>query len=156
MITDPPLDDGADHDTTAEAFPATPDTPVGAPGTVGALGVTAADAAEAGPVPIAFVADTVNVYAVPFVNPDTVADVAGGAPDTVVDACATPATYGVTEYDVIAEPPFDGADHDTTADPFPATADTPVGAPGTVTGAGVIWTVAATEGTPAALTMKSM
>ena len=52
---------GAVHDTVAEPFPATADTPVGAPGTVGALGVTAFDAADAGPVPIAFVAATVNV-----------------------------------------------------------------------------------------------
>ena len=40
------------------------------------------DAVDAGPVPTALVADTVNVYAVPFVNPLTVALVAGaGAAD---------------------------------------------------------------------------
>jgi hypothetical protein len=49
-------------------------TDVGAPGTVD--GVAAADAAEAGPVPDAFVAVTVNVYAVPFVSPLTVQEVA--------------------------------------------------------------------------------
>jgi hypothetical protein len=51
---------------------------------VNAAGVTEFDALEAGPVPIALVADTVNVYAVPFVSPPTVALVAGGLPVTVV------------------------------------------------------------------------
>jgi hypothetical protein len=60
-----------------------PDTAVGAPGT--ANGVTAADADEAAPVPIAFVAVTVNVYAVPLLKPVTVADVAH-----VVDAVKPP------------------------------------------------------------------
>jgi hypothetical protein len=36
------------------------------------IGVTELDAALAGPVPYAFVAITVNVYAVPFVKPLTV------------------------------------------------------------------------------------
>ena len=41
-------------------------------------------------------------------------------------------------YDVIDDPPsLLGADHDTVADPFPATADTPDGAPGTVGALGV-------------------
>jgi hypothetical protein len=44
-----------------------------------ALGVTAADAAEGALVPRAFVAVTVNVYAVPLVSPLIVAVV----PDTV-------------------------------------------------------------------------
>jgi len=35
-------------------------------------GVTAAEAPDAAPVPAVFVAVTVNVYAVPFVNPVTV------------------------------------------------------------------------------------
>ena len=47
-------------------------TAVGAPGTVfGATGVTAVEAAEATELPTAFVATTVKVYAVPFVNPVT-------------------------------------------------------------------------------------
>ena len=61
VIDDPPSLLGADHDTTAEAFPALAETPVGAPGTVGAVGVTALLAADAGPVPTRFVAATVNV-----------------------------------------------------------------------------------------------
>jgi len=48
-------------------------TPVGAPGTVD--GTTAEDAVEAEPVPDAFEAATVNVYAVPLVRPGTVHDV---------------------------------------------------------------------------------
>ena len=47
-----------------------PETPVGAPGTE--TGVTAEEADDAEPVPTAFVALTVNVYAVPFVSPVTV------------------------------------------------------------------------------------
>jgi hypothetical protein len=43
---------------------------VGAPGVV--YGVTLFDAADAEPVPAAFVAVTVKVYAVPLVRPDTV------------------------------------------------------------------------------------
>jgi hypothetical protein len=45
---------------------------VGAPGSV--AGVTEADAADEIPDPVAFVADTVKVYAVPFVRPVTVHD----------------------------------------------------------------------------------
>jgi hypothetical protein len=66
-------------------------TLVGAPGTVvvtGAVGVTAFEGADAGPVPIAFVAVTLNVYAVPLVSPVTVVLVAGGVPVTTVTACA--------------------------------------------------------------------
>ena len=98
-------------------------------------GVTAFDAAEAGPVPIAFVAVTTNVYAVPFVSELTVVDVAGGVPVTVVGVCAVAPMNGVTVYDVIALPLFAGADQLTVADAFPAVAVTAVGAPGAV-GAG--------------------
>ena len=93
MIALPPLA-GADHVTVAEAFPATADGAEGAPGTV--AGVTGDEADEAGPVPAALVADTVKVYAVPFVNPNTGAEVAGGLPDTVTGDCAVPPINGVT------------------------------------------------------------
>lgn len=63
-------------------------TPVGAAGAVGALGVTEFDGADGDPVPIKFVAATVNVYTVPLVSPATVTVVAGGVPVTVVDGCA--------------------------------------------------------------------
>jgi hypothetical protein len=60
LIEAPPLLTGEVHDTTDEAFAfEVPDTEVGAPGTVD--GVTAADTAEATPVPLAFVAVTLNV-----------------------------------------------------------------------------------------------
>jgi hypothetical protein len=55
-------------------------------------GVTDGEAAEAGPVPIALVAETLNVYAVPLVSPVTVAEVAGGLPETVVEVCAVDPT----------------------------------------------------------------
>jgi hypothetical protein len=62
---------GAVQETTDRPFASlVADTDVGAPGTVD--GVAAADATEAVPVPDAFVAVTVNVYAVPFVRPVTV------------------------------------------------------------------------------------
>ena len=57
---------------------------------------------------------------------------------------------------MIGEPPSDGAVHDTDAEPLPAEAVTPVGAPGAVGGAAFIRTIAATDGTPALLTMNSM
>jgi hypothetical protein len=77
-----PFDAGAVHDTVAWPLPGVAVTLVGAPGA--AAGVTALDAADAGPFPIAFVAVTVNVYAVPFVSPVTRTLVAGGLPATVV------------------------------------------------------------------------
>src|SRR2546430_2671916 len=98
------------------------------------VGVTAPDAAEAGPVPMALVADTVNVYAVPLVRPATVADVAGGLPPTRVGAWAVPPTYGVSVYEVIGLPPLAGAVQLTVAEPLPGTAFTPVGAAGAVGG----------------------
>jgi hypothetical protein len=48
------------------------------------LGVTGFEGAEAGPVPTPFVAVTVNVYSVPFVNPGTLI----GLPDPL--ACTPP------------------------------------------------------------------
>jgi hypothetical protein len=72
------------------------------------------------------VAATVNVYDVPLINPGTFTDVTPPPTDT-----DTPPGEPVTVYPVIGEPPVSvGAVHDTNADPSPATADTPVGAPG--------------------------
>jgi len=67
VIADPPLDAGAVKVTVACALPAVAITPVGASGTV--QGVTALDAPDAAPVPMLFVAVTVNVYDVPLVKP---------------------------------------------------------------------------------------
>ena len=49
-------------------------------------GTVELDAVEAGPVPSELVADTVNVYAVPFVRPVTVAEVAEPL-STCVEVC---------------------------------------------------------------------
>ena len=101
-------------------------TLVGAPGTV--LGVTAFDAALAAPVPMAFVAVTVKVYAVPLVRPVTVSG------DTAPVAVAPPG-LAVTVYPVIAEPPvLAGAVNATDAWALPAVAVPIVGAPGTAAG----------------------
>ena len=73
-------------------------------------GVTALLDEEAGPVPTPFVAFTLKVYAVPFVNPVTVQLVAGAV------AVHEPPGAPVTVYPVIAEPPvFVGAVQLTTA-----------------------------------------
>ncbi len=73
MIALPPSEAGALHTTVACPGAAEADTFVGVPGSV--LGVAAADSADGGPVPIAFFAETLNVYVVPFESPVTVASV---------------------------------------------------------------------------------
>ena len=86
------------------------------------------EAADAGPVPIALVAFTVKVYAVPFVSPVTVIGL--DAPVAVM----LPG-LDVTVYDVIALPPFEaGGVKLTVACWLPAVAVTAVGVPGTVAG----------------------
>ena len=81
---------GAVQDTVADAFPLVADTPVGASGAVtGAAGVMEEEGADAEPVPTAFLAVTVKVYAVPLVRPPTVVDVAAGDPETVTGVCAS-------------------------------------------------------------------
>jgi hypothetical protein len=65
----PPFDAGVVKDTVAWELPAAAITEVGEPGTP--AGVTAFDAAEAGLFPVALVATTVKVYAVPLVSPGT-------------------------------------------------------------------------------------
>jgi hypothetical protein len=120
-----------------------------------ALGVTALLCADAGPVPIAFVAVTVNVYALPFASPPTLADVGTGLPVTVTTGWACPDRYGVTVYEVIAEPPSSGAVHDTCAEESPGVAVTVVGADGAVRVRESL-TIAATDGTPLPFTTKTM
>src|SRR6516165_5374285 len=60
-----------------------------------AEGVTAFDCGDSGPVPAGLDAVTVNVYVVPFVRPDTTAEVGAGFPGTVVGVWATEPMYGV-------------------------------------------------------------
>jgi hypothetical protein len=90
----------------------------------GGFGVTEPLAEDAGDVPIAFVAVTVNVYAVPLLKPETV--IGDEAPVPVI-----PLGLDVTVKPVIAEPPLSaGAENDTDACALPAVALTSVGAPG--------------------------
>jgi hypothetical protein len=124
----PPSLAGAVKLTVACALPGDAMPIVGAPGTV--AGVTPFDAADAGPVPIAFVAVTVNVYVVPFARPVTSMDVQGAVHVPVI----VPGE-DVAVYDVIAEPPsLAGAVKVTVACAFPAVAAPIVGAPGTSNG----------------------
>jgi len=128
VIALPPFDAGAEKFTVAEASPAVAVTPVGAPGGVTVEGVTLFEAADAGPVPIALVAFTLNVYAVPFVSPDTVIGLDAAEP-------VNPPGLDVVVYEVIALPPFDaGAVKLTIAEALPATALTLCGAPGVAAG----------------------
>ena len=71
MIADPPSTPGAVHDNATRESPGVPATAVGAPGVVRGLTVADADVVAA-PVPAALVADTLNTYPVPLVNPVTV------------------------------------------------------------------------------------
>jgi hypothetical protein len=70
VIGEPPFDIGAVNEMVAWPLPATADTPVGAFGAV--AGVTRLLVIDAVLVPSAFVAVTVNAYAVPLVRPVTV------------------------------------------------------------------------------------
>ena len=111
MIAAPPVEPGAVQETTDWPFAFDVAlTDVGAPGTV--EGVAEAEAVEAEPVPDAFVAVTVNVYAVPLVRPVIVHGFTNRH-DTGV--CAVVEMNGVTAYPVIAAPPvLPGAVHETT------------------------------------------
>jgi hypothetical protein len=85
-------------------------------------------AALAGPVPIAFVAVTVNVYAVPVVKPETVI-----VPEpAVANVPVIPPGLDVAVYSVIGTPPSDaGAVYVTVAVVVPVAVAVPiVGAPG--------------------------
>jgi hypothetical protein len=67
-----------------------------------------------------------------LVSPVTVVEVAGGFPVTVTGVWAVAPMNGVTVYLVIVLPPLEGAVQITFADPLPAVAVTPAGAPGAV------------------------
>jgi hypothetical protein len=62
------------------------------------MGVAAADAVLAEPVPFAFVADTRNLYEVPFVSPVTVVNSAVEVPSLNVDheLYPGPGAYSIT------------------------------------------------------------
>jgi hypothetical protein len=90
----------------------------------GDTGVTLFDAADAADVPLALVAVTVNVYAVPFVSP---VNVIGDDPVVVNDPGEDVPVYTLT-----ALPPVDPAVYVRVACVFPAVAVPIVGACGTV------------------------
>jgi hypothetical protein len=71
VMVEPPLVDGATHDTVTVVPLATPVTPVGGPGATAGT-VTPAEAADGALGPTTFVARTTNVYVVPGVRPPTV------------------------------------------------------------------------------------
>jgi hypothetical protein len=91
----------------------------------GATGVNEFEIADEGLVPYALVAVTEHVYAVPFVSPVTVK----GLLDPVV--VAAPGLQ-VAVYAVIGEPPVDGTENATVAEPFPAVTVPMPGAAGDV------------------------
>jgi len=74
--------DGTDQDTVTCPSPRATEIPAGALGT--AAGVTSTVDADKGPVPAAFTAATLNVYAVPFTKPEITWDTAVDANETDV------------------------------------------------------------------------
>ena len=125
VVVEPSLKPGVNV-IVAEPLPRTAVTLVGASGTL--AGVTEFEALDTVLVPIAFVAVTVNVYAVPFDSPVTVS----GEP---LPLAVNPPVLEATVYDVIAVPPlFKGGVKVIVACPFPAVATPIVGASGTPSG----------------------
>jgi hypothetical protein len=96
-------------------------------------GVTAIEGKERGLVSCEFVAVTLNVYALPFIKPVTLAVVA--VPAFTVGLASAP-KYGITVYLIIAEDPgvLEGF-HLTVADAFSGSAIISVGAEGATGGA---------------------
>ena len=95
----------------------------GEPGLV--LGIMMLDGIDGGPSPSAFVAVTVNVYAVPFDRPVTIIGL-------VAPVAVKPPGLEVTLYDVTPPPPVVGAVKLTVACVLPGTAVAAVGAPGSI------------------------
>lgn len=94
--------------------------------------VTELDGADSWLFPTALVARTSNVYAVFGISPLTSTLVVVPFAVVVLKVVGTPLSSAVAVYDVIGLPPLDtGAVQFTVACPLPATALTPVGAPGT-------------------------
>jgi hypothetical protein len=120
-------------DTVPEGALGTLGVVTGALGTLGV--VTDALDVDGGLVSVLARATTVKMYVVPLLSPLTVHDVA-----LVVVQVFEPGVE-VTRYSVIPVPVCTGAVHETSADPTPTVADTPVGDPGAplgVTGADAI------------------
>jgi hypothetical protein len=135
--------------TVADAFPG---VAVGLAGATGVPTVIAAVATELAPVPTAFFAATLNVYAVPFVKAVMTCDTA--VPVNVRTGWATAPLNGVTTYPVIAEPPLlAGAVHRTVAAALPGTAAGAVGAPGA---AGKVTELEAADATPEPTALRAV
>ena len=83
------------------------------------------DGIDGGPSPSAFVAVTVNAYAVPFDSPVTIIGL-------VAPVAVKPPGLEVTLYDVTPPPPVVGAVKLTVACVLPGTAVAAVGAPGSI------------------------
>src|SRR4051812_4325877 len=96
-MADPPLLAGVAHLTVACPRPAVATTSVGAPGVV--EGNTGEDGSDSGPVPMMFVAFTVNVYDVPLLSPVNAVVVA-------LAVTVAPPGLAVTMYCVIGAPPL--------------------------------------------------
>jgi hypothetical protein len=125
VIGEPPFEAGGFQETVADPLPARTETPVGAPGSV--AGVIADGATEAEELPEEFIAVTVNVTGVPFVNEGKLA-VRTSLP-TVIGL----PTEGVIMYPVIGDPPVTtGAVQETVAELTPGTTAIAVGAAGSV------------------------
>jgi hypothetical protein len=113
----------SETDTRTDASPM---ATLGAAGTLGrGMGVTAADAADAAEVPPALVAVAVNVYAVPFVRPDTTHE-----PDAPVIVQVAPPGDASTVCDVAGHTSSASATV-TRTDPSPATTPSDAGTLGT-------------------------
>src|SRR5664279_105303 len=98
-MADPPSAADADHLTVAEVGPAAVAVPIaGAAGAVAAAaGVTALDRSEKALVPIAFVAWTWNLTAVPLTSPVTTRLVAAAAAGRSAPICTLPELTTLTE-----------------------------------------------------------
>jgi hypothetical protein len=142
VIACPPINAGAVNATDCVPTPVLVAlTAVGAPGT--AYVVIELLAAEAAPVPIAFAAVTVNVYAVFCDSPVTLI-----VPEPACESVPVPPEgLDVAVYEVIAVPPLlTGAVYETVAVEPPVVVATPiVGAPGT---ANVVIELLAAEAAP--------
>src|SRR5260221_6484613 len=107
-------------------------------GIAGALGTVAgtadAEAFDAVPLPTAFVANTVQVYVLPFVSDATTI----GEPPPVFDPAAPPSLdVQLTVYPVMRDPPLAAATNATEIEPMPRVRVGTAGVPGTVAGTAV-------------------
>jgi hypothetical protein len=128
VIALPPSNGGA-NETVSCALPDATTGWAGASGT--RFGTAATDAGDAGPVPLAFVAVSVQEYDLPFVRPST--SIGDAGPPADPGAPPFDETQ-VTSYSVIALPPSSGATNETEISSSPGATVGRAGADGTVLG----------------------